>query len=87
VCQDVPTRLHQLQQGQGQFMPRHGFFRVGIEPATTHGTIGWVTDYSAKRSGGKELLGTAGIGLDKVYLAFQAIAKDILACHRGQGSL
>jgi hypothetical protein len=82
--QEVLARLYQLRQGQGQFMSCHGFFRVGVEPATTHGTIGWVTDYGAKRTGGKKALSTAGIGLDHGYLALQGIAKDILTGHSDQ---
>jgi hypothetical protein len=86
-CQDVLTRLHQLRQGQGKFMPCHGFFRVGIEPAAAHGTIGGVTDYGAKRTNGKETPGTAGIGPDNINLLFQTIAKDILACYSHQRAL
>jgi len=86
ACQDVLTPLHQLHQGQGKFMPSHGFFRLGMKPAAAHGTIGGITDYSAKRTSGKETLGTADIGLDNVYLMFQAIAQDILARHSHQGS-
>jgi hypothetical protein len=81
------ARLDELEQGEGEFVPGHGLFGVGIEPATAYRAIGRITHHRAKRCGRKEACGAAYVRLDKGHLARQIIVHHILTGYRQQRRL
>ena len=76
--QQVLCGLHELGQGDGEFMPCYGLLWIRIEAPVANGTVGRIAHDSTERARGKERRYLADVTLDNADAVSQAIAGDIL---------
>src|SRR5262245_47031285 len=87
----VPTQqmlggLHELGQGDGEFVPGNGLLWIGIEAPVADRTVGRIAHYCTEHVRGKKQRYLADVTLDNADAVSQAIAGDILLgehCKRG----
>src|SRR5262245_53144722 len=85
--QQVLGGLHELGQGDSEFVPCDGFLCIGIEAPMTNGAIRGIAYYSSKHARGKERWHLADVALYNADAVCQAIAGDILLRQNNQRAL
>jgi hypothetical protein len=86
-AQQMPDCLHQLWQGNGEFVPRYRLLRVWVQAPMAHRPVGRITHHGTEPAGGEERRGLAHVTLDDPYTVLQAITDHILPREPGQRAL
>ena len=87
AVQQMPGGLHQLWQGDGEFVPRYRLFRVWVQAPMAHGPVGWITHHGAEPASGEKRRCLAHISLDDAYTVLQTITDHVLLGQHNQRAL
>ena len=79
--------LHQLRQGNGEFVPRYRLLWVWVQAPMAHRPVGRITHHGTEHTGGEKRRYLAQISLDNAYTVLQAITDHVLLGEHSQRAL